>query len=172
MLGSGASSQGNKVNVLSSRLKDKEEKIQEIIAELIEEASKGKPFIVEGKKDLQALQQLGIEGKVVMVKTGGKSFLESVEDIEKLGVTEVILLLDFDRRGKEGTKRLKKDLERLKIKVNSNFWRRLLGLLGSDVQCMESLPNYMSTLKLKINGSSPKKITLKQDNACRADVLD
>ncbi len=134
---------------------------------MIEESEKGKLVIVEGKKDLQALRQLGVNGKVLMVKTGGKSFLQAVAEIEKLGVSEVVLLLDFDRRGREGTKRLRRDLEHSKIKVNGNFWQVLLGLLGNHVQCVEGLPNYLGTLKAKINGSAPKGQTLKQSNVCR-----
>ena len=75
-----------------------------------------------------ALQELGVNGKVLTVKTGGKSFLEATAEIEKLGVSEVILLLDFDRRGKEGTLRLQQSLERAKIKVNMRFWRDLAGV--------------------------------------------
>jgi len=134
---------------LSTHLKEKEEKIEQIIATLTEDSAKGKPIIVEGKKDAQALCQLGVCGRILTVKTGGKSFLEATVEIEKLGVSEVILLLDFDRRGREGTKRLKQALERLRIKPNSKYWRALFGLLGTEVQCVESLPSYIETLRSK-----------------------
>jgi 5S rRNA maturation endonuclease (ribonuclease M5) len=134
---------------LSTHLKEKEEKIEQIIAKLTEDSAKGKPIIVEGKKDAQALCQLGVCGRILTVKTGGKSFIEAITEIEKLGAHEVILLLDFDRRGKEGTKRLKQELERLKIKPNSKYWHTLFGLIGTEVQCIESLPSYRETLKEK-----------------------
>jgi 2,5-diamino-6-(ribosylamino)-4(3H)-pyrimidinone 5'-phosphate reductase len=134
---------------LSTRLKEKEEKIQRVITELAEESAKGKPIIVEGKKDEQTLRILGVNGVVVTVKTGGKSFLEATAEIEKLGASEVILLLDFDRRGKEGTLRLQRNLERSKIKVNVLFWRDLRGLAGREMQCIESLTSYLSTLQKK-----------------------
>jgi 5S rRNA maturation endonuclease (ribonuclease M5) len=88
---------------LSTRLKEKQEKLEAFVAKLAEDALKGKPIVVEGKKDVQALHELGIEGKVVTIKTGGKSFLEATVEIENLGVGAVVLLLDFDRRGKEVT---------------------------------------------------------------------
>lgn len=135
---------------MSTRLKEKEEKIQQIIAKLAEESAKGKPIIVEGKKDAQALQLLGVNGTIVTVKTGGKSFLEANEEIEKLGANEVILLLDFDRRGKEGTTRLKQHLERAKIKSNTKLWHELQALVGREIQCIESLTAYLSTLQEKI----------------------
>lgn len=134
---------------MSTKLKEKEEKIQQIIAKLTEESAKGYPIIVEGKKDAQALRDLGVYGRILTVKTGGKSFLEAATEIETFGVREVILLLDFDRRGKEGTKRIKQDLERSKIKPNSKYWFALLNLLGREVQCIESLPGYIETLKIK-----------------------
>ena len=60
---------------MSTHLKDKVEKIEQILTQLTEESAKGKPIVVEGKKDAQALQELGVNGAIVTVKTGGKSFL-------------------------------------------------------------------------------------------------
>jgi 5S rRNA maturation endonuclease (ribonuclease M5) len=134
---------------LSTHLKEKVEKIEQIISKLVEESAKGKPIVVEGKKDAQALQELGASGEILMVKTGGKSFLEATTEIEALGVGEVILFLDFDRRGREGTKRLQESLERGKIRVNVRFWRELRGLVGREIQCIESLTSYLRTLKEK-----------------------
>jgi 5S rRNA maturation endonuclease (ribonuclease M5) len=134
---------------LSTKLREKQEKIQQIISKLADASAKGKPVVVEGKKDEQALRELGICGLVLTIKTGGKSFLESTAEIENLSVQEVVLLLDFDRRGKEGTLRLKQDLERTKIKVNTRFWDDLEALVGRDIRCIESLPSYLSTLKQK-----------------------
>ena len=135
---------------MSTRLKEKEKKILKILEALAEESAKGKPIVVEGKKDVDALRGLGVAGTVLTVKTGGKSFLEAVCEIEKMGVPEVILFLDFDRRGKEGTKRLKQSLERAKIKNNVKLWRALSALLGKEIQCIESLTAYMHTLHTQI----------------------
>jgi 5S rRNA maturation endonuclease (ribonuclease M5) len=134
---------------LSTRLKEKQEKLEQLIRGLAEEAANSNPIVVEGKKDARALQELGVSGVVVTVKTGGKSFLEATVEIERLGVGSVILLLDFDRRGKEGTLRLKHDLERAGLKVDTRFWTELQGLVGREVQCIESLPSYLGTLQQK-----------------------
>ena len=119
--------------MLSTKLKEKEEKIEQIITKLAEESAKGKPIVVEGKKDEQTLRILGVNGTVLTVKTGGKSFLEATAEIEKLGAREVILLLDFDRRGKEGTLHLQRNLERSKIKLNVLFWGELRALVGREI---------------------------------------
>ena len=147
MLGDCAKSKDIKVNLLSTWLKDKEEKIQEIINKLIEESEKAKPIIVEGKKDVQALRELGVNGPILMVKTGGKSFLEASAEIEELGTGEIILLLDFERRGVEGTQRLQKDLERTGIKVETEFWYGLRHIVGREICCIESLNTYLRTLR-------------------------
>ena len=134
---------------MSTRLKEKQEKLERLITELAEEAAKGNPIVVEGKKDAQALRELGVNGAIVTVKTGGKSFLEATIEIERLRVDMVVLLLDFDRRGKEGTLRLKLDLERAGLKVNTRFWWESQALVGREIQCIESLPSYLSTLQQK-----------------------
>jgi len=136
---------------LSTRLKEREEKILQILNALVEESAKGTLIIVEGKKDVEALRVLGVEGAVLTVKTGGKSFLGVVSEIEQMGASEVILFLDFDRRGKEGTKHLKQNLERAKIKPNVKFWRELSGLVGKEIQCVESLTAYLNTLRAKVS---------------------
>lgn len=139
---------------MSTRLKEKEEKILQVLEALAEESAKGTPIVVEGKKDVAALRALRVKGTVLTVKTGGKTFLDAVTEIEKMGVATVILFLDFDRRGKQGTKRLKQSLERAKIKPNLKFWRKLSALVGKEIQCIESLTTYLVTLRLKIGVAS------------------
>ena len=138
---------------MSTRLKEKEEKVLQILDALVEESAKGTPIVVEGKKDVETLRAFGVEGTVISVKTGGKSFLDVLSEIEQTGAVEVVLFLDFDRRGKEGTKLLKQNLERAKIKPNVKFWHKLSALLGKEIQCVESLTAYMETLKSRISNS-------------------
>ena len=138
---------------MSTRLKEKEGKVLQILDALVEESAKGTPIVVEGKKDVENLRAFGVEGTVISVKTGGKSFLDVISEIEQTGAVEVVLFLDFDRRGKEGTKLLKQHLERAKIKPNITFWRELSALLGKEIQCVESLTAYMETLKSRISNS-------------------
>ena len=132
-----------------TQLKEKEGIILKILETLAEESSKGTPIVVEGKKDVDALRALGVTGTLITVKTGGKSFLDAICEIEKTGAPEVILFLDFDRRGKEGTKHIKQNLERAKIKSNTKFWRALSATAGNEIQCIESLTAYLQTLHEK-----------------------
>jgi 5S rRNA maturation endonuclease (ribonuclease M5) len=134
---------------LSTHLKEKQEKIQQVLTQLAEESAKGVPVVVEGKKDVEALRCFGVTGLVLTVKTGGKSYVQAMHEIEQTSCSEIVLLLDFDRRGKQGTRRLKESLERARIKPNLGFWVALSALVGREIQCIESLASYMRTLEEK-----------------------
>ena len=135
---------------MSASLQRKMEMLSKLLEKLAIEAAKGLPIVVEGQKDVSALNQLNIEGKIVSSKTSGKSFLDILTEIEQQKVREVILLLDFDRRGVEWTHRLKQHLEKTKIKPNLDFWNQLYGLIGRDLKDIEGLPSYLETLKKRI----------------------
>jgi 2,5-diamino-6-(ribosylamino)-4(3H)-pyrimidinone 5'-phosphate reductase len=145
---------------MSTKLRDRQEKIHKIIEKLVEESKKGTPIVVEGKKDENNLKQIGVEGRILTAKTGGKNFLDVISEIETLGVHGVVLFLDFDRRGREGTKRLAKELERLHIKTNMWFWRELGGLISRDVQCIESISHYIETLQNKVTPNLNLHLTI------------
>ena len=134
------------------RLKEKEEKISEILSALAQESAKGTIILVEGKKDVETLRALGVEGPIVTVKTGGKSFLDVVSELETK-TSKVILFLDFDRRGKQDTNRLRHGLERAGLKVDLEFWLGLLKSIGKDVQCVEGLNAYLGNLRIKTQAS-------------------
>jgi 2,5-diamino-6-(ribosylamino)-4(3H)-pyrimidinone 5'-phosphate reductase len=130
-------------------LKEREEKLQLLLQSLAEESAKGIPIIVEGKKDICSLRTLNIPGSIIPAKSGGRSLLSLVSEIEENRSSGVILLLDFDRRGKELTRRLKRHLEASKITVNISFWLETFKLAGKEIRNVESLATYMETLKDK-----------------------
>lgn len=134
---------------MSDTLKERLEKIDELLSELAVESERGMLIVVEGKKDLRALRFLGVKGPVMTAKTGGKSFDQALCEVEKTGAKQAILLFDFDRRGKEATKYFKRNLEQLKISPNLSFWRTLSGLSRKEIQCIEGLPSLMESLKKK-----------------------
>jgi len=134
---------------MSTRLKEKLDIIQQIMTELAEDSVIGIPIVVEGKKDVDTVRSLGVTGLVLKAKAGGKSFAQVLQEIEETGAHEVILLLDLDRRGKQGTKTLKDELERKRIKVNFSFWHAISALAGREIHCIESLASYLDTLQQK-----------------------
>jgi 2,5-diamino-6-(ribosylamino)-4(3H)-pyrimidinone 5'-phosphate reductase len=135
---------------LSTKLEKKLEKILKLLERLTKESTKGTPIIVEGRNDINTLHKLGVEGDIISAKSSGRSFLDVLSEIEKRGKREVILLMDFDRHGKEWTNRLTRRLEEMKIKPNLLFWKSLLSLVGHDVKDIEGLATYLETLKKKV----------------------
>lgn len=132
-----------------NRLKEKEEKLRTTLTLLTEESAQGTIILVEGKKDVETLRDLGIKGPIMCAKAGGKSLLEVVSEIQKAKPTEIILLMDFDRRGKQITNRIRHNLERAKIKVRLDFWLAILTSAGKDAQCIEGLKSYLDKLHTK-----------------------
>jgi len=137
---------------LSTRLKEKEERILQVLEELAQKSAVGVPILVEGKKDAETLETLAIKGKIILAKSSGKSLFDLISEVEKCNTREVIILLDFDRRGKELTKLLKQNLEKIKVKPNTLFWKKLMKLVGHEVKDIEGLTSYLKTLKKKANG--------------------
>jgi 5S rRNA maturation endonuclease (ribonuclease M5) len=152
------------IHSLSTRLKEREERIEKLLESLIAESAKGTPIIVEGKKDVQTLKTLGIEGPILTAKTGGRNFLDVLSEVEKTEQNRAILLLDFDRRGKEWTARLKQNLETAKITPDTDFWHRLLAIVGREVKDIESLGTYLETMQKKIGYRLNRERRLNQES--------
>jgi 5S rRNA maturation endonuclease (ribonuclease M5) len=105
---------------------------------------------VEGQKDINTLHKLGVNGDIILAKSSGKSFLDILSEVEEKEKHEVILLMDFDRRGKEWTSRLAQRLEKMRINPNLHFWKQFLSLVGHDVKDIEGLATYLETLRKKL----------------------
>ncbi len=135
---------------MSTKSERKLEKILEVIERLATELTKGTLIIVEGRNDIDALHRLGLEGDLLSAKSSGKSFLDVLGEIERREKHKVVLLLDFDRRGKEWTKRLARHLEEMKMAPNLILWKELLSLVGHDVKDIEGLATYLETLRRKV----------------------
>ena len=134
---------------MSTKTEKRLERIQKLLERLEKQSVKGTPIVVEGTNDVQALRMLGITGDVILAKTSGKSFLDVLSEIERKERSDVILLFDFDRSGKEWTHRMARCLEGVRITPNLIFWRMLLGLVGHDVKDIEGLVSYLENLKNK-----------------------
>ena len=134
---------------MSTKSEKKLEKILKLLERLTKQLAIGTPIIVEGRNDINALHELGLEGDIILAKSSGKSFLDVLGEVEGRGRREVVLLMDFDRPGKEWTNRLARRLEEMRITPNLLFWKRLLGLVGHDVKDIEGLATYLETLRKK-----------------------
>jgi len=135
------------VKTASTHIEKTTERLSELLDRLVTESAKGTPIIVEGQNDVDTLRKLEVKGDIIPAKTSGKSFLDVIGEVEKQGKREVIILMDFDRRGIEWTKRLAQNFERMRIKSNLLFWNELRSLVGREVKDVEGLASYVETLK-------------------------
>jgi len=131
------------------------EELQRILEKLVVEATSGTPIIVEGPRDRESLERLEVKGDIISVKTSGKTLLDVLQEIESCSKGEVILLMDFDRRGKEMTARIIKNLEKSGVKSNLVFWKKLSSLVGRDVKDIEGLAKYLQTFNRKLGRDAP-----------------
>ena len=111
-----------------------------------------KIILVEGKNDVLALKQLGINNDIVFLN---KPLFEVVEDIvnnknnkkitNKKNNKEVIILTDLDKKGKQRYGKLKKDLCRNGCKID--FYFREFLQRKTKIRQIEGLPRYLERLK-------------------------
>jgi 5S rRNA maturation endonuclease (ribonuclease M5) len=87
------------VSVKNSRLAYEVEEIENVLVKLKDEVKRGIPVIVEGKKDVEALQRLDVPGSFIEIKSSKRSILNRLE--HDVISEEVIIFTDFDRYGSE-----------------------------------------------------------------------
>ena len=109
------------------------------------------PVIVEGKRDTQALRDLGFDGIIVELNDGD-SVLSTVEKIvHKFGRRCIfIVLTDWDRTGGSLAKQLKEYGESCDLIPNLRIRQNLSILSSKDITCIEELPTFVRNLRSEI----------------------
>ncbi len=97
-----------KQRVLSERALDE---LRDMINEINESHI---PIVVEGSNDVETLRKIGIQGEIIKLNSG-KSIVDFCETLATR-YDKVILLLDWDRKGKELTGRIRRILQSYGIK--------------------------------------------------------
>jgi len=110
---------------------------QEYIEQILEEIKKIKErdllVIVEGKKDKQAIENLGITKIEVLSKIPLYKVIENVAEKTK----EVVILTDMDKKGKELYHRLMAGLQKHGVKINNKLRELLFRAKVSHVEGLE-----------------------------------
>lgn len=122
------------------RLKEKLDGAKQVLDKIIE-MNEETPIIVEGKKDVKALRQLGADGKIIRIKR-----LETVfHIIERLRkkVDEVIILTDWDPSGSELYYKVKKACRANSIDNNERLRKELIKYVRTEIKDVESLPKFI-----------------------------
>jgi 5S rRNA maturation endonuclease (ribonuclease M5) len=94
-------------------------------------------IIVEGIRDKEALEELGITKEIVMCSSKPDTeFIDYLCSRHK----KVTILTDYDRAGKAFNKKLSARLERAGIKVENQYRGRIGRILGlRGMRCIESV---------------------------------
>jgi 5S rRNA maturation endonuclease (ribonuclease M5) len=98
--------------------------------------------IVEGKRDSEALKRIGVSGKILEFHRfrGLSKFVDSVSD------SNLIILLDGDRKGRYLTSKIVQQLER-RTRIDLSFKRKLVSITKGKIRFIEDLSYYESFLK-------------------------
>ncbi len=117
------------------------EKLLEVIEELKIEAEE-KPIIVEGKRDVESLEKLGVEGTFIIIAKTPVYLI--ADELVRKRVKEVILLTDFDRRGRMLAKAIIEEFRHRGIKVNTKIRHEIFIYTNSGIRDIESLFSYVN----------------------------
>ena len=112
-------------------IKEKLKQFETLIEELIKE-NEEHPVLVEGKRDVKALRELGLEGEIVMLHSG-RSLLETCELLAE-GHDTILLMLDWDRKGKHLTKTIKQYLITLGIRAEDKYMNKIFSLARKETR--------------------------------------
>jgi 5S rRNA maturation endonuclease (ribonuclease M5) len=93
-----------------------------------------KLLIVEGKNDKKALKSLGLKN---IIAIEGRPLYEVVENIRT--DKEIVILTDFDKKGREIGKRLKYLLQKHKKRINSKLRGKTMSLGKNQIEDLANL---------------------------------
>jgi 5S rRNA maturation endonuclease (ribonuclease M5) len=118
--------------------------LHEFIDMLNEEAEYGSVIVVEGKRDVEALNRIGFKGNLTILNhfKGITDFVDNHCQIRK----KIILLLDMDRTGKHLTSKLVSQLQHKGNNVNLFYKKALAKITNGKIRQVEELAAYAPNL--------------------------
>ncbi|VVB95131.1 Uncharacterised protein [uncultured archaeon] len=125
------------------------EKIEETLLELRALAEDGAIIVVEGKKDMDSLRYLGINGEIKLASQ--QPLLEFTELLSKSG-KKIVLLTDWDKKGGIVAHKIIQHLLSYGIMPNTDIRSRIGSLVKKRIKDIESLNNYVKKLRYEIHG--------------------
>lgn len=125
-------------------------RLSRIVEELSFRVEQGTPVLIEGKKDEEALNKLGIYGNIIKVSGSGLKLFE-VAEMAVESSSEVIILTDFDKKGNILAKKLSKDIQNLGSHPDLNIRQNIMNITRKYIKDIESLPRHLKQLELELN---------------------
>ena len=105
------------------------------------------PIVVEGLRDIESLQKLGFSGEILSINIG-KTLLNFCEMYAK-DHKKVIILMDWDPRGRRLRKSLNAKFQLAHVEVNDIYWLELRKLAFPEIKDIQSLASLMERLREK-----------------------
>ena len=99
--------------------------------------------IVEGKKDEEALRKLRLNGKIIRIVGSISGMCEEISREHK----KVIILTDWDKKGGDLYRRLKKYLNANSVKYDDRIRAELTEMCKKEIKDVESLATYVENLR-------------------------
>ncbi len=123
------------------------EKLEELILELKQMSDKGAVIIVEGKRDRNALRNLGITGTIMLGTK--KSILVFCEEVAR-DYNNVIILTDWDEKGDKLAALMEGYLRSTSAAVNMDIRKKIKNLVQKRIKDIESLDTHISNLRSEL----------------------
>lgn len=123
---------------------DRLQKIEQIICEIKDLSKDGAVIIVEGKKDRDALNELGISDQISLASY--PPLLNFAEDISRK-TNQAIILTDWDRQGKKMAKKISEYLQASNTKPNNLIRNKIKKFVQKDIKDVEGLSGYVQSLR-------------------------
>ncbi|MDI6724728.1 MAG: toprim domain-containing protein [Methanobacterium sp.] len=125
-------------------------RLSRIVEELSHCVEQGVPILIEGKKDEEALNELGINGKIIKVSGSGLKLFE-IAEMATESSSKVIILTDFDKKGEILAKKLSEDIQSLGSHPDLSIRKKIMGISRKYIKDIESLPKHIRQLELENN---------------------
>jgi len=131
--------------IVLRKLQKKQKLLGRVLKELEES---GAPILVEGKRDKEALESIGVRNRIFLVNMRPDRLCERVAR----EADEAVVLTDFDEAGEKLRERVEEALLSCSVLPNTEIRRKLRYLLG--VYNFEEIGRRMEEFKKKLEGDS------------------
>jgi 5S rRNA maturation endonuclease (ribonuclease M5) len=120
------------------------EKLEELILELKNLSDTGVIIVVEGRKDVESLRSLGVNGVIKL--SSQQPLLDFTEKLSRSG-KDIVLLTDWDRKGGMVARKIIDYLHAYSIIPNTDIRARIGFLVKKRIKDIESLNRYIRKLR-------------------------
>lgn len=130
------------------------EELEKTLDEIREKSVEGAAIIVEGRKDERSLRKLGVSGPIHQIPTGGRTPLNSLEDLSDY--EEAIVLTDFDSTGEDLADFCEKHLEKLGVTILFDLRSKLKHNVRKAVKDVEGIARFIRSERVSQAKDNPK----------------